>query len=144
MTMRLSMKGDYGVRAVLDLAERYGQGPVQSEAIARRQGISEAYLDQLLTLLRRAGLVRSVRGPRGGHELARPAEQMTLTEVLSALEGSFLPSGPETSLDLPSVQVQQELWRKVRQAAQEILDGTTVRDLLERQRALAAPARYYI
>jgi Rrf2 family protein len=142
--MRLSMKGDYGVRAVLDLAERYGQGPVQSEAIAKRQGVSEAYLDQLLSLLRRGGLVRSVRGPRGGHELAKPADEITLTQVLSALEGSFLPSGPESGRDLPSVQVQQELWQRVREEAQKVLDGTTVHDLLERQRALAAPARYYI
>ncbi len=136
------MKGDYGVRAILDLAERYGQGPVQSESIARRQGISEAYLDQLLTLLRRAGLVRSVRGPRGGHELARPADQISLLEVLSALEGSFLPAGPEG--DLPSVRVQQELWNRVREETRRILEGTTVQDLLDRQRALTTPARYVI
>ena len=138
------MKGDYGLRAVLDLAERYGQGPVQSEAIAKRQGVSEAYLDQLLTLLRRSGLVRSVRGPRGGHELARPASEITLMQVLSALEGNFLPAGPESTQDLPSVRVQQELWQRVREVTQKILDSTTVHDLLERQRALAAPARYYI
>ena len=138
------MKGDYGLRAVLDLAERHGQGPVQSEAIARRQGVSEAYLDQLLTLLRRSGLVRSVRGPRGGHELARPASEITLMQVLSALEGNFLPAGPESTQDLPSVRVQQELWQRVREVTQKILDSTTVHDLLERQRALAAPARYYI
>jgi len=136
------MKGDYGVRAVLDLAERYGQGPVQSESIARRQQISEAYLDQLLTLLRRAGLVRSVRGPRGGHELARPAETISILEVLSALEGSFLPSGPEG--DLPAVRVQQELWRRVHDETERILRETTVQDLLERQRSLVAPPRYYI
>ena len=144
------MKGDYGVRAMLDLAERYGQGPVQSEAIARRQGISEAYLDQLLTLLRRAGLVRSVRGPKGGHELARPAGEITMMEVLSALEGSFLPTAPggvngaHGARDLPSVRVQQELWQRVSEEARKILGSTTVHDLLERQRALTAPARYYI
>jgi Rrf2 family protein len=142
--MRLSMKGDYGVRAVLDLAERYGQGPIQSEAIARRQEVSEAYLDQLLGLLRRAGLVRSVRGPRGGHELAKPADQITLLEVLVALEGSILPAGPESSSELPSVKVQQELWQRVREQTEQILSGTTVDGLLERQRALTAPARYYI
>jgi Rrf2 family protein len=142
--MRLSMKGDYGVRAVLDLAERYGQGPVQSEAIAKRQGISEAYLDQLLTLLRRAGLVRSVRGPRGGHELAKPAADISLMDVLTALEGSFLPAGPEANIDLPSVRVQRELWKRVRDSAYKILAETSVSDLLERQRALAAPARYVI
>jgi Rrf2 family protein len=147
--MRFSMKGDYGVRAMLDLAERAGQGPVQSEAIARRQGISEAYLDQLLTLLRRAGLVRSVRGPRGGHELACPAGEITLLDVLTALEGDFLAIGPagagaEGAQDLPSVRVQRELWGQVRAATEQLLGGTTLDALLERQRALTAPARYAI
>ena len=142
--MKLSMKGDYGVRAVLDLAERFGQGPIPSEAIARRQSVSEAYLDQLLALLRRAGLVYSARGPRGGHQLARRPEEITVTEVLAALEGNFLPSGPESGGDLPTVRVQQELWRRIREETQRILDATTVHDLLQRQRELTAPARYCI
>jgi Rrf2 family protein len=142
--MRLSIKGDYGVRALLDLAERVGQGPVQSEAIAKRQGISEAYLDQLLTQLRRAGLVRSVRGPRGGHELARAPEQITLDEALAALEGDYLDILPDTEADLPSVTVQREVWSRVRECAQSILRETTLLGLLERQSELSAPARYYI
>jgi Rrf2 family transcriptional regulator, cysteine metabolism repressor len=142
--MRISMKGDYGIRAMLDLAERFGQGPVQSETIAKRQSISDAYLDQLLTLLRRAGLVRSVRGPHGGHELAKPAGEITLMEVLNALEGNVLPMGPDSSTELLTVRVQQEVWQKVRDETQRILSGTTVQDLLERQRALTSPSRYYI
>ena len=147
------MKGDYGLRAMLDLAERYGQGPVQSESIAKRQEISDAYLDQLLTLLRRAGLVRSVRGPRGGHELVRPAGEITLMEVLTALEGDFLAIGAPDATgspdatgaqELPTVRVQRELWQKVRAATELVLAGTNVQDLLERQRTLTAPARYYI
>ncbi len=142
--MRLSIKGDYGVRALLDLAERAGQGPVQSEAIARRQGISEAYLDQLLTQLRRAGLVRSVRGPRGGHELARPADEITLDAALAALEGDYLAMMPDPDADLPSVKVQQEVWQRVREGAQTILTGTTLRTLLDRQSQLTVAARYVI
>src|SRR6266542_1268329 len=142
--MRLSMKGDYGVRAILDLAERYGQGPVQSEAIAKRQGVSEAYLDQLLTLLRRADLVRSMRGPRGGPELARPADQITLMDVLTALEGSFLKIGPDGNQDLPTVRVQQEVWQQVQKQTQKILESTAISDLLERQRAMGSAARYVI
>jgi Rrf2 family cysteine metabolism transcriptional repressor len=145
--MRLSIKGDYGVRAMLDLAERYGQGPVQSEAIAKRQAISDAYLDQLLTLLRRAGLVHSVRGPRGGHELARPAAEITVLDVLTALEGDFLTSGPSgtgQAQELPSVLVQRELWQRVRQQIESILSKTTIQDLLQRQQDMTAPVRYYI
>jgi Rrf2 family transcriptional regulator, cysteine metabolism repressor len=142
--MRLSIKGDYGVRAMLDLAERAGQGPVQSEGIARRQAISEAYLDQLLTLLRRAGLVKSTRGPRGGHELARPPADITLTQVLGALEGDFLTIAPDTATDLASVKVQREVWQRVRAEAQRILDDMTLQALLDRQNELSAPARYYI
>ena len=142
--MRLSIKGDYGMRAMLDLAERVGQGPVQSEGIAKRQGISEAYLDQLLTQLRRAGLVRSVRGPKGGHELAKPADQITLNEVLTALEGDYLAIMPDADAELPSVKVQREVWQRVRDAAETILNGMTVRALLERQIEMAAHARYYI
>ena len=69
--MKVSMKGDYGVRALVELAHHYGEGQVQSAAIAARQSIPEPYLDQLLTTLRRAGFIRSVRGPQGGHALIR-------------------------------------------------------------------------
>ena len=87
--MRISMKADYAVRAVVDLGHRYGQGLVQSAAIAQRQYIPEAYLDQLLTALRKAGIVRSIRGPQGGHELARPPEQITMEVVVSTARRTF-------------------------------------------------------
>src|SRR5262245_28322897 len=90
------MRSDYGARAMIDLALRYGDGPVQSADIAVRQGIPEAYLEQLLTALRKAGLVRSTRGPHGGHELARAPAEMSLLEVVSALEGPLGPDGPST------------------------------------------------
>src|SRR5438067_1374429 len=70
--LKISMRSDYGGRALLYLAERYGQGPIQSGEIAAQQNIPETYLEQLLVVLRRAGLVRSLRGPAGGHMLARP------------------------------------------------------------------------
>ncbi len=153
--MRLSARSDYGVRAIIDLAERIGQGPVPSEAIARRQGISDTFLDQVLTLLRRAGIVNSTRGPRGGHVLARPPERVTMRAIIEAVEGdAFLPPVPDgrgragAPIDgaavAPAVRVQQEVWEEVRAAVHRILDATTVADLLARQRDLTAPARYYI
>ncbi|MBV9690310.1 MAG: Rrf2 family transcriptional regulator [Ktedonobacteraceae bacterium] len=85
--MKLTMKGDYGLRAMLDMSAYYGQGPVESADIARRQYIPEQYLDQILMVLRKEGLVKSVRGPKGGHMLAKPPSQITMGQVMSALEG---------------------------------------------------------
>src|ERR1051326_6624288 len=85
------MRSDYGAHAVIELARRYGQGPVQCAEIAASQKIPEAYLDQLLSGLRRVGIVRSIRGPHGGHELARDPRTLTLGDVVTALEGPVVP-----------------------------------------------------
>src|SRR5438094_2783866 len=89
--MKIGTKGDYGVRALIDLAMYGDDGPVQRAEIARRQHIPEAYLDHLLGQLRRAGFVRSTRGPAGGHQLTRPPEETCLLHVLETLEGSLAP-----------------------------------------------------
>lgn len=85
--MRVSSRVDYGVRALFDLACNGGAVPVQSREIARRQGIPEPYLHQLLGALNRASLVRSTRGPQGGHRLVGAPEDVTLYDVWVALEG---------------------------------------------------------
>jgi len=83
--MKLTMKGDYGLRAMLDMAAYYGQGPIESADIASRQFIPEQYLDQILMALRKEGLVKSIRGPKGGHMLAKPPAQITMGQVMQAL-----------------------------------------------------------
>jgi len=85
--VKLSSRSEYGIRALLELAQRLGQGPIQSRDIAERQEIPDAYLNQLLLTLRKAGIVQSVRGPAGGHLLARAPERVTLAEVIGALDG---------------------------------------------------------
>src|SRR6266496_2551683 len=85
------MRSDYGARAVVDLARHYNRGPVQSADIAARQAIPEAYLEQLLTTLRKSGLIRSTRGPHGGHELARSPAQIRFGDVIAVLEGPLVP-----------------------------------------------------
>src|SRR3989442_8767251 len=89
--MKLTMKGDYGLRAMLDMAAYYGQGPIESADIARRQYIPEQYLDQILMALRKEGLVKSIRGPKGGHMLAKPPAHITMAQVMEALEGYVPP-----------------------------------------------------
>jgi Rrf2 family protein len=88
MRTRFSMKTEYGVRAIFELAASAPGRALQSAEIARRQRIPGPFLDQVLMTLRRAGLVRSIRGPRGGHLLNRPAAEIRLDEIIECLEGS--------------------------------------------------------
>jgi Rrf2 family protein len=143
--MRLTMRSDYGAHAVIELARRYGQGPVQCAEIAASQKIPEAYLDQLLSSLRRSGIVRSVRGPHGGHELARDPRQLTLGDVVTALEGPVVPQ--EFVHGLESEQAENEwqdacavrdAWLAAAEASQKVLDTTTIQALVERQLLIRA------
>ncbi len=84
--MKLSTKTRYGTRFLIDLAEHYNEGPVQTGFIAERQGISVKYLEQIILPLRKANLIKSVRGRKGGHMLARPPEEIKMGEVLEVLE----------------------------------------------------------
>lgn len=145
--MKLSMRSDYGARAVIDLARHYGEGPVQSADIAARQAVPEAYLEQLLTMLRKAGLVRSIRGPRGGHELARHPSQIRFSEVIKTLEGSF--SALDCLDDANACQVSstcgmREVWLDVTEATRQVLDRVTIEELADRQRARETREMYYI
>lgn len=133
--MRIGTKGDYGVRALIDLAMYGGDGPVQRAEIARRQHVPEAYLDHLLAQLRRAGFIRSMRGPSGGHELARPAEEVNLLQVLEALEGSLAPLPClEDHEGEGTVCAQQWVWREIYDDMRERLQAVTLRDLADRER----------
>ena len=85
--MKIPMKVDYGVRALVELAGHYGERPLQTAEIASRQAIPEAYLDQLLTTLHKFGLIRSRRGPQGGHTLAKDPMDIDLGMVMATLEG---------------------------------------------------------
>jgi Rrf2 family protein len=131
--MRISTKGDYGVRALIELSHHYGDGrPVQSAEIAARQRIPEPYLDQLLTTLRKAGFIRSVRGPQGGHALIRPPDEVRLSEVIRTLEGSL---SPVSHLHDEGYQCRaaHEVWHTVEEATARILDGVTIADLAARE-----------
>ncbi|MEX0749593.1 MAG: Rrf2 family transcriptional regulator [Dehalococcoidia bacterium] len=130
--MRISTKGDYGVRALIELSHHYGEGPIQSAEIAARQRIPEPYLDQLLTTLRKAGFIRSVRGPQGGHALIHRPEEVRLSEVIRTLEGSL---SPVSHLHDEGYQCRaaHEVWHTVETATEKILDGVTIGDLAARE-----------
>ncbi len=147
MSMRISSKGEYGLRALLDLAQRYGEGPVQSRDIHLRQGVDENYLNQILILLRRAGLIESVRGPQGGHRLARPPTQISVLEALIALEGPLLPS--DSGRDEPAQEpldreVVRGVWEELRATIEGYLAELSLDELCQRKRQRAGEVMYYI
>lgn len=135
--MRLSSKTDYGLRALIDLALHDSGLPVQSHDIARRQGIPESYLNQLLILLRRAGLIRSVRGPQGGHHLARPARAINMADIIAALDGPALPEGAgqgdARGNDTATDRVVREAWEQVNAAIAAALGRITLDTLVEQR-----------
>jgi len=147
--MRISTKGDYGIRALIELAHHYGEArPTQSSEIAARQKVPESYLEQLLTTLRKAGFIRSVRGPQGGHALIRDPRALRVSEVIEALEGSIIVVDcldDSSACNKNGGCAQQAMWSAVRDAILGVLDNTTIADLAEREK-LAQPVgtRYVI
>jgi Rrf2 family protein len=127
--MRISMKAEYGVRALLELAGSPDEA-LQSAEIARRQRIPGPFLDQVLMTLRRAGLVRSVRGPHGGHQLSRAAGEITLEEVITCLEGAEVrsPAGAGAPSALSEVIAQAD------QAVRRVFAAHTLADIKRMQR----------
>ena len=146
--MRISSKGEYGLRALFDLAQRYGEGPIQSHDIHVRQGIDENYLNQILIVLRKAGLIDSVRGPQGGHRLARPPAQITLLDALVALEGPLLPADGGRDGVAPAEPIDRELvrdvWSGARQVLEDYLGRITLDDLCQRKHRRIGEVMYYI
>lgn len=147
--MKLSTRTRYGARAMLDLALDYGKGPISSKEIAERQNLSQKYLENLMTTLRSAGLIRSVRGPQGGHVLASPPEEITLRAIFEALEGASGFVECTTNPDLCERHADcltQEVWAHMYEAAMAVLEKTTLADLVRRsgERRSNAFAMYYI
>ena len=87
--MKLSTRSRYGTRMMLDLAQHYDQGPVQIGEVSKRENISVKYLEQLIIPLKKANFIKSVRGPKGGHMLAKPPEEITVGEIVMILEGEI-------------------------------------------------------
>ena len=135
--MKLSTRGQYGSRLVLDLALHQEQGPVLLRDIARRQQIPLPYLKQLVAPLVGAGILRSARGAKGGLLLAKPPEQVNLREVVQLLEGPIAPVECVNDPRLCERSVTcatRDVWAEMQKAIEDVLEGTNLRDLMERQR----------
>ncbi len=142
--MSFNAKTSYGLLALIELAGIQAQGGrLQVSVIAQRQGIPERYLEQMLTSLRKRGLLNSSRGPRGGYQLARPAAAIQLSEVLDCLEGK----SEAQQMDQPSMerQVVHSLDNQLAEQRRALLESTTLADLVaQRDALLQAQAMYFI
>ncbi len=147
--MKLSTKGQYGTRALLDLALHKEEEPVLLKKIAQRQQIPLLYLEHLIAPLIAGGIMRSTRGAKGGVSLARSPKEIKLSEVIQLLEGS---SAPVECVNNPEMCARSELcvtrdiWGELKQAIDGVLESTTLWDLVERQKRKEQPegAMYYI
>lgn len=142
--MKVSTRGEYGVRAMVALAHNYGDGPMSITEIARRSSVPPAYLEQLIAPLRRAALVQSKRGARGGYMLSREPAAIKIGEIYRVMEGPVAP------MDCVSEDVEDQtcplidgcetrpIWLKVRNSIVEALDSTTLADLAKTPQVMPA------
>ncbi|WP_174613902.1 cysteine metabolism transcriptional regulator CymR [Virgibacillus ihumii] len=127
--MKISTKGRYGLTIMIELARKYGNGPMSLKAIAREKNLSEHYLEQLAAPLRNAGLINSIRGAYGGYVLAKKPGEIKAGDVIRVLEG---PISPVEGIE-EEEPAQQALWIRIRDAVRDVLDTTTLDDLKKHQ-----------
>jgi len=147
--MKISTRIRYGTRAMLELASHYGEGAIELKEIAHKENIPPKYLEQLITPLRTAGLVRSARGSKGGYSLGKPPSEIYLKDVYEVLEGPV--SLVDCLRDARVCQkvsscVTRDIWGEVSEAIGEIFRSVTLQDMLERkkQKEGMAPSMYEI
>ena len=139
--VRLSTKGRYGLKAMFDLSLNYGTEPVPLKDVAARQDLSENYLEQLIANLKKAGLVRSVRGAYGGYILARKPSEITVGDVLRAVEGPFglvdciLEQDPKECSKYQDC-ITRIVWEKIRDSIIKTTDSITLQDMCNEARKI--------
>ncbi len=138
--MKLSTKGRYGVKAMVDLAIYYGGDPVSIKSISKRQNISEYYLEQLFSPLRKAGLIKSIRGAQGGYVLNKAPEDITVAQVMNVLEGPIeisdcVDGSTCNNLDCCATRL---LWEKIKYSIDSVMESVTLRDIVDDYNSMAA------
>jgi Rrf2 family iron-sulfur cluster assembly transcriptional regulator len=137
--MKLSTRSRYGTRLMLDMAQHYSDGPIHLSDIAKRQDVSVKYLEQIIIPLKKACYIESVRGPKGGHLLAKPPEEITVGEIVALLEeGTSLVKCCEdtTVCERTAICTTRILWIEASEAMFERLQAITLADLVERAKAM--------
>lgn len=139
--MKLSTKGKYGLRALIDLAQYSEDSPVSITSIARRQDISERYLEQLMSKLKKAGLVKSIRGANGGYVLAKEAKDISVGDVLRALEGNLEPVecaglDPEGECKGADICVTKYVWKRINDSINQKVDEIWLNQLVTESKCL--------
>lgn len=134
--MKLSTKGRYGVKAMVDLAIHYGKQPSSIKNIAERQNISEYYLEQLFSSLRKSELIKSVRGAQGGYMLSRDPKDITVLQIMEVLEGPVeisdcIDENNEKSCDNMDCCATRLLWSRIKESIDSVMESTTLEDMLE-------------
>jgi Rrf2 family cysteine metabolism transcriptional repressor len=134
--VRFSTRGRYGVHIMVDLAQHADEGPISLKSVADRQKLSEHYLEQLIPELRKAGLVKSIRGSQGGYILAKRPEDILIGDVIRVLEGPIAPVECTNQLGLDCCEktdfcVTREVWVKVRDSINNVVDSITLADLIK-------------
>ena len=134
--MKISTKGRYALRLMLDLAVNFTGDYITIKTIAKRQEISEKYLEQLITQLNKAGFVKSARGAQGGYMLAKTPEEYTIGEILRIMEGNLAPA--PCIGDVPCLRASEcvtlEIWQQLQDAINNVIDNITLADLVTRQK----------
>ncbi len=142
--LKLSTKGQYGVRAMYEIAKGFGSGPVTIKRISEEQHVSIAYLEQILNKLRRAGIIKSVKGPGGGYILSRDPKQITIGEILNELEGPVAITScldPKEGCVRVDSCVTHLLWKALGDNIKRFLDGMKLQDLLQGDQRVAAASK---
>jgi Rrf2 family transcriptional regulator, cysteine metabolism repressor len=145
--MKISTKGRYGLRAMLDLAINSKTNHVALGSIAERQGISESYLEQMFSVLRKAELVKSIKGPQGGYTLARSGNSITIGCILRALEGNLSVIGKEVvnsnkeGFNLEDC-IKQNVWDRLNESINSVVDSLTLEDLVEDFKKMSGDGDY--
>jgi Rrf2 family transcriptional regulator, cysteine metabolism repressor len=141
--LQISTRGRYGLRAMVDMSLHTTEGPLALRVIAERQAISESYLEQVFTSLRKAGLVKASRGAQGGYELGHPTAEITIGQILRALEGPLIPvhcvgdNGSSASYcEREKICITRSFWEDLRDKINEYLDSITLQDLTERAKTV--------